>query len=214
VVTGPSSQGSPAKLSRSRERALIKRAQGGCRDAACQLVDWHQDRLFAFVWRMVRNHHEAEEVCQEAFLRAFGALGSFRAEFRFSTWLFTIGYRLCLNAKRRRPMLSGDVDVSGWSDSGEPESEQVANSEAAQQLRSKVWQAVDQLSEAQRAAVLLFYREDLSCQQISEVLDIPVATVKSHLHRARQRLRGRLASEAGQDWSVLSADGEIADAAG
>src|SRR5690349_13878027 len=84
-----------------RERALIKQAQKGDAGAARQLVESHQQRLFAFIWRLVRNWHEAEEICQEAFLRAFSNIERFDESFRFSTWLFTIGYRLSLNRMRK-----------------------------------------------------------------------------------------------------------------
>src|SRR5437763_12788027 len=101
-----------SRLSRRTERRLITQAQRGSEDAARALVDAHKDRLFAFVWRILRDHDESEEICQEAFLRAFSSLDSFSSEFRFSTWLFTIGYRLCLNHIRRRKSLTGDVDFS------------------------------------------------------------------------------------------------------
>ena len=76
---------------RERERELIARARGGDRLALRELVDLHKDRLYAFIWRMVRDHHDAEDICQEAFLKAFASFDTFLSEYRFSTWLFTIG---------------------------------------------------------------------------------------------------------------------------
>jgi RNA polymerase sigma factor (sigma-70 family) len=70
------------------EQALIQRAQRREPAAMRQLIDLHKDRLFAFVWRMIRNHHDTEEICQEAFLKAFAALERFDPTYRFSTWLF------------------------------------------------------------------------------------------------------------------------------
>jgi RNA polymerase sigma-70 factor (ECF subfamily) len=174
---------------KEQEGVLIGRAQHGDRDAVRELIELHKDRLFAFIWRMTHNHHDTEEICQEAFLKAFAALGTFSVEYRFSTWLFTIGYRICLNRMRRRPMFA---DYSGWdgieagcTDAGEGAIE----SEEARRLRGTVWTAVSKLSAPQRAAVLLFYRHEMGCPEIARVLELPVATVKSHLHRARQRLR-------------------------
>ncbi|HSW46217.1 MAG TPA: sigma-70 family RNA polymerase sigma factor [Phycisphaerae bacterium] len=197
------------KLTRRAEKRLITQARSGCEEAARALVETHQDRLFAFVWRILRDHHEAEEICQEAFLRAFGALETFSAEFRFSTWLFTIAYRLCLNQIRRRKSLTGDLDFSGVS-SGEPEvADRVAESEEARLLKDEIWKAVDQLSMPQRAAVVLFYREGMSCEAIAKTLGIPMATAKSHLHRARGRLRESLVSMV-QDTSQIRALREAA----
>ena len=101
-----------ATTSREHEVQLIGRARAGDRVALRELVDGHKDRLFAFIWRMVRDHHEAEDICQDAFLKAFASLDSFSSEYRFSTWLFTIAYRVCLNRLRRKRPFSGDVDFS------------------------------------------------------------------------------------------------------
>lgn len=176
-------------IGKDHEGLLIGRAQGGDRAAVRELVDGHKDRLFAFIWRMTHNHHDTEEICQEAFLKAFAALDTFSVEYRFSTWLFTIGYRICLNRMRRRRVF---VDFSGWESMQSAEaddSESVLESEEARKLRGTVWGAVEQLTPPQRATVLLFYRHEMGCQEIARVLELPVATVKSHLHRARLRLR-------------------------
>jgi RNA polymerase sigma-70 factor (ECF subfamily) len=193
-----------AKLTRRKERRLIEAARHGSEDAARSLVDAHKDRLFAFVWRILRNHEESEEICQEAFLRAFSSLDTFMPEYRFSTWLFTIGYRLCLNHLRRKKTLTGEVDFSLMSDDEPDVSERLAESEEARRLKDKIWSAVDRLSVPQRAAVLLFYREGMSCDQIAKTLGIPMATAKSHLHRARGKLRDSLAGLV-QDWSQVQA---------
>ena len=177
------------RLSRQAEQELIAQARGGCQASSRELIDAHKDRLFAFVWRVVRDHHDTEELCQEAFLRAFASLDSFSTEYRFSTWLFTIAYRLSLNAMRRKPMLSGETEFSHIASTQVGGDEAVAETEAAERLKETIWSAADQLSTPQRAAVLLFYREGQSCQEISAVLGMPTATVKSHLHRARARMR-------------------------
>jgi RNA polymerase sigma-70 factor (ECF subfamily) len=180
---------------KSEESSLIERALKRDTVAMRLLIDQHRDRLFAFVWRMLRDHHDAEEVCQEAFLRAFAALASFDPKYRFSTWLFTIAYRLTLNALRRKKPLAGDIDFSRVASECEAADEVSANSEEARRLTTLVWDAVDQLSTPQRATILLFYKQQKSCHEIAQVLDIPVATVKSHLHRARIRLKSMLESE-------------------
>lgn len=199
---------SNGRLTPLRERQLIKNAQRGCADSAHELIHAYQDRLHAFVWRMVRNDHDAEEICQDAFLRAFDALDSFNFAYRFSTWLFTIGYRLCLNALRKRKDYSGEVDFTAMRSDGRSEEnigvfEEVANSDEAKRLKEIIWESVDQLTPSQKATVLLFYKESLSCQEIGGILAMPAATVKSHLHRARNRLKTLLERQLVEDWSVL-----------
>ena len=200
------------RLTPERERQLIAAAQGGCAHSAHELISSHQQRLYAFIWRMVRNNHDAEELCQEAFLRAFQAIDTFDSSYRFSTWLFTIGYRLCLNAMRKQKSQDLDVDFGTFAqgdapgtDAPESIADAVVNSDEASRLKDIIWNSVDQLSPPQRATVLLFYRESLSCQQIGEVLEIPAATVKSHLHRARAQLKRMLSGELIEDWSVVRA---------
>ena len=85
----------------------------------------------------------------------------------------------------------------------------LAQSEEARILKDKIWEAVDELSVQQRAAVLLFYREEMSCDQIAQTLGIPMATAKSHLHRARGRLRDALSGLV-KDWTQVQALREAA----
>ncbi len=138
-------------------------------------------------------------------MRAFSALASFDFTYRFSTWLFTIGYRLCLNSARRRKDFSGDVDFSAYTAPHEEHcvADGVANTDEARRLKKTIWESVDHLTPQQRATVLLFYRESLSCQEIGEILDMPAATVKSHLHRARGRLKEMLQGNLSEDWSSV-----------
>jgi len=195
---------------RQRESALIRRAQQ--RDAAAmrELVDAHKDRLFAFVWRMVRHHHDAEEFCQDAFLKAFANLNTFDTRYRFSTWLFTIAYRLTLNQIRRKRPAPSEMDFSVIADPEESAETRSASSEEARRLQATIWQAVDRLSPPQRAAILLFYRQQCSCQDIGEILEMPVATVKSHLHRGRCRLKEHLEAVVDSDSSTLCILRELA----
>ena len=187
-------------MTRSEETRLIARAKRGHGDAFRDIVEAYKERLFAFVWRMVRNHHETEDICQATFVKAYESLESYSSNYAFSTWLFTIAYRLCLNGMRKKKAVSGETDFSHVG-TGEPDvALSLANSEEAQRLRDLIWSAVEQLSPPQKSAVLLFYREGKSCQDIGLVLGIPAVTVKSHLHRARAKLRQLLSAELVEDW--------------
>ncbi len=190
-------------MSRQDEARLVARAQRGNAEAFRELVDAYKDRLFAFVWRILRNHHEAEDICQSAFVKAYESLASYSSEYAFSTWLFTIAYRLSLNHLRKSRRAGGEIDFARLSDDQAGAGEVLASSEEARRLREMIWQAVDQLTPAQKSAVLLFYREGMSCQEIGQVLDMPAVTVKSHLHRAREKLRGLLGSAIVQEWMAV-----------
>jgi RNA polymerase sigma-70 factor (ECF subfamily) len=190
-------------MPREEETRLINRAKRGSADAFRTLVDTYKERLFAFVWRMVRDHHEAEDICQSAFVKAYEALDSYSEKYAFSTWLFTIGYRLCLNFLRRKKAYAGDVDFARIGREEDDAPRTLANSEAAHRLRRAIWAAVEELKPPQKSSVLLFYREGKSCEEIGRVLNMPTVTVKSHLHRARASLRVALSAELVDDWMAV-----------
>ncbi len=198
-------------MTRDEQRRLVARVRRGQREAFRELVEAYKDRLFAYVWRMVRNHHEAEDICQAAFVRAYEALDSYNEHYAFSTWLYTIAYRLCLNHMRRRHAAagSGSLELEPPRDPAPDAGERLAGSEQARRLRERIWSAVDTLSPAQKTAVVLFYREGKSCQEIGRVLGIPAVTVKSHLHRARAKLRERLGPEIATVWSDIQHDPQV-----
>lgn len=195
-------------MTKADELRLIGRARRGHADAYREIVEAYKERLFAFVQRMVRNHHEAEDICQSAFVKAYQSLDSYCENYAFSTWLFTIAYRLCLNMLRKKRSVSGEMDFSRTASDSPDAAVELASSEEASRLRQRVWDAVDQLTPPQKSAVLLFYREGKSCQEIGVVLGIPAVTVKSHLHRAREKLRFLLSGQADEDWSAL---GRVSD---
>jgi RNA polymerase sigma-70 factor (ECF subfamily) len=190
-------------MPREEERKLIARAKRGDAEAFRTIVDAYKQRLFAFIWRTVRDHHEAEDIAQATFVRAYEALASYSEKWAFSTWLFTIAYRLSVNHLRKRKALSGETDFTHVGGDADDVRETVANSEEAHRLKQSIWDAVEQLSPAQKSAVLLFYREGRSCEEIGQVLEIPAVTVKSHLHRARAKLRDMLSAEVVDDWRTL-----------
>lgn len=190
-------------MARSEEKKLIARARRGNADAFRAIVDTYKERLFAFVWRMIRNHHEAEDICQAAFVKAYEALDSYNDKYAFSTWLFTIAQRMCLNHLRKRKPLSGEVDFARIGGDDEDASSTVAATEEARRLRKLIWDAVDGLTPAQKSAVVLFYREGKSCEEIGRVMEMPTVTVKSHLHRARAQLRKALSAEFVEDWRAI-----------
>ncbi|GAF92973.1 unnamed protein product, partial [marine sediment metagenome] len=145
-------------MSREDELRLVLRAKRGHADAFREIVEAYKERLFAFVWRIVRHHHEAEDICQTAFVRAYESLESYSSQYAFSTWLFTIAYRLCLNHLRKHKAVSGEMDFSRIGQDQADAPTELANSEEARRLRELIWAAADKLSPPQKSAVLLFYR--------------------------------------------------------
>lgn len=167
------------------EATLIARAQRGETAAFRALVEAHRARAYALALRVLRSSADAEEVAQDAFVKAWAALPTFRGDAAFSTWLHRIVWRRALDrlseakARRRRE----EAVASEATLVAEPEHESAG---AAEPFAERL---LDTLSPQQRAAVVLFYFEDRSVAQAAMVMGCPENTFKTHLHRARAALR-------------------------
>jgi len=180
-------------MTAARERALIRRILEGDRGAAEELIRAHQPSLYAYLLRLTQRPERAEDVAQEAFVRALTHLHRYDPRFRFSTWLFTIAKRLYVNqAQRLTPSFDTDVVSSVSSGLFSTGIEDAAEAEQGSDAREALKIAMESLSEDQRDVVVLFYQLHWSVEQIAGYLDCATGTIKSHLHRARQRMRAAL----------------------
>ena len=173
-----------------RDVFLVERCLGGDEEACEALVRRYQDRVFSLVYRIIGGTDQVEDIAQEAFLKAFRSLKSFRGGSSFYTWLYRITVNTALNALRsqgRRQEASLE-DLGGLEFLVDPDAGP-AESAARRQLASRVREAIDQLDEQYRTIVYLRELEDLSYEEIAEVVELPVGTVKSRLFRARQHLK-------------------------
>jgi RNA polymerase sigma-70 factor, ECF subfamily len=183
------------------DQALVARCRKGDGKAFASLVERYQRRVFGLALGITRDAEEARDIVQEAFLRVHRSLARFRGDSSFSTWLYRISYNLSIEVVRRRRRRSA---IEGWSDAVPPAAEQVAKelmaqperrpSEAAvdNELGGRLGAAIDKLSDAHRAVIVLREVEGLSYDEIAGVLKIPSGTVMSRLHHARRRLRDEL----------------------
>jgi RNA polymerase sigma-70 factor (ECF subfamily) len=172
------------------ERACVQAARSGDEAAFRVLVDRYRDRIFGLALRMSGSREAAEEIAQDAFVRAWLALPGFRGESRFSTWLYRIAFRRALD---ERAALGRRRDRETAMDEAALER---ADSRGARTpdwgTRLRLERAIGELSETQRVCITLFYAGDQSIEEIARVLDAPTGTVKTHLFRARAVLRERL----------------------
>jgi RNA polymerase sigma-70 factor, ECF subfamily len=173
--------------------ALVARALAGARDAFEELVHRHADRLYAVVRRLGLSDEAAEEVTQEAFLRAWRAIGSFRGEAQFGTWLYRIGFNEAKRRLRREPAraLLGSLDDEGAVEP--PDLREEPHLRVAQgELRTALASAVRGLSLRYRAPLILRDIEGLSTAEAAAILGLSEAAFKSRLHRARAAVRDAL----------------------
>lgn len=176
-------------MTRNDERELIRRAKRGDDEAMTALIRAHQDSLYAFMLRMTGRPDIAEDVVQEAFVRVLKNLDRFDTKYRFSTWLFTIAKRLFVNwSQKFRPSPDSDLVESWQSPPSRPETPVIVAEESST-AHNLLNLALLSLGETQREIVLLFHQQQWSIADISVYLSMPEGTIKSHLHRARRRMR-------------------------
>ncbi len=173
---------------------LIDEALTGNKDAFGQLVLKYQDRLFNTVVHVVGCRSAAEDVVQEAFVQAFVKLETFQRASAFYTWLYRIAVNLAIShRRRRRPELSVEAQRESGSHSEPLDTcDGPTDSAERKERMAQVHQALDCLNDEHRAILVLRELEGLCYERIAEILDLPVGTVRSRLHRARIHLRDRL----------------------
>jgi RNA polymerase sigma-70 factor (ECF subfamily) len=165
-----------------QDRALVKRWLGGQRDAASGLVDRYQKRLFNVALRMLGNVQDAEDVTQTVFLNAFLKLRTYNPKYRFFSWIYRMTVNESLNAlKRRKPTVTLEDELEIQAPGAAPD--------RAAEAEDRVGRALMSLKPDDRAVVVLSHFVAFSYQEIADVLEIPVRTVKSRLFTARERLR-------------------------
>jgi RNA polymerase sigma-70 factor (ECF subfamily) len=175
---------------------LVKQTLCGNTAAYNGLVQRYQRQVYNLAYRMLGNAEDAGDMVQETFLRAFGALHSFRQDASFLTWLYKIASNLCIDQLRSRKAkgaLSLNVELEEGrepaADSRESGPEENAVREAVQDV---VQRAVLTLPEKYRVVVVMRHLQGLSVDEIARTLELPTGTVKTHLFRAREMLRERL----------------------
>ena len=158
------------------EENIASLLRSGLRTEAFEaLLLAHQDKVFRLCYSMLGDRAQAEDAAQESFLRIWKSVDRFRGDSSLSTWIFSITRNVCLTmiSKRRE---SAPIEAA---DRGTPE---------APDRQRDIFAVVGQLPENYRQVVMLFYMEDRSYEEVARMLDLPVGTVKTHLHRARQQL--------------------------
>ena len=173
------------------EEKLISRAAKGDASAFNELLGMHENRMYAVCLRMCGNHEDAQDCLQEAMLRVYRAISGFKGQSTFSTWLYRVTMNTCLDELRRKKnkqstSLDGLLDA-GWSPSDErdtPERHAVRS-----EMRTEVQRVISELPEDMRAAIVLRDIQGFSYEEISQMLNINVGTIKSRISRGREKLR-------------------------
>jgi RNA polymerase sigma-70 factor (ECF subfamily) len=186
----------------SIETRLARLAKTGDRGAFADLVELYKDKIYHLGYRMLGNRQEAEDVTQETFLRVYRSLERYDESMKFSTWIYRIGTNLSIDRlRKRKATYSLDADVAGdgegtdWYGVLASEEPTPEGSVLLSETQRRIREAIISLPKKYKSVVILKYLHDMSLQEIGDVLDMPVTTVKTRVHRGREFLRKKLEHE-------------------
>ena len=180
----------------STDEELVARSMGGDLDSFNQLVLRWERPIYALAYRVIGREEDARDVCQETFMRAFRALGGFKGQAKFSSWLYRIALNLCrdwIRRQRRQPIAQAPegVDLFDLAAEDAP-TESIEDLVARREIGRAVQRAMAVLPEEQRTAIILKEYHGLTFQEIADLLDCPLSTVKTRLYQGLTVLRKQL----------------------
>ncbi len=200
ILQPPHSIGMPASITSTwtgqDDTELVVASKAGDQDAFAQLVQRHQRRVFNLVFRMLQQYEEANEVTQETFLAAWQGLPSFRGDARFSTWLYRIAYNCSLKQlEQRKRDIALQVAVQAEQSLQHESCDERAEAEMeAHERQVLVREHLSMLPAKYRIVLVLRHLQELTYEEMAEILTMPIGTIKTHLFRARNLLKERLES--------------------
>ena len=188
---------------RLTDQEVVLQARAGLEAAYRELIRRYERPIFALLFRMVRDRELAEDLAQETFIKALNAIESYRPEFKFSSWIFKIANNAAIDHLRRRELDTLSLDGSPHAETPEAmqatalqigaRQESPLDTVEAKELGGAIEAAIGRLRPEYRSCILLRHVEGRAYEEIAEILDLPLGTVKTYIHRARNELRLALA---------------------
>jgi RNA polymerase sigma-70 factor (ECF subfamily) len=185
------------------DQDVVLRARAGQEAAYRELIRRYERPVFALLFRMVRDRELAEDLAQETFVKALNAIESYRPEFKFSSWIFKIANNAAIDHLRRRELDTLSLDGSPHAETPEAmqatalqigaRQESPLDTVEAKELGGAIEEAIGALRPEYRSCILLRHVEGRAYEEIAEILNLPLGTVKTYIHRARNELRQSLA---------------------
>ncbi|HEU4801489.1 MAG TPA: sigma-70 family RNA polymerase sigma factor [Gemmatimonadales bacterium] len=184
------------------DQEVVALARSGAETAYRELVRRYERPIFSLVYRMVRDRELAEDLSQETFIKALNALDSYRPEYKFSSWIFKIANNAAIDQLRRREL--DTLSLEGSPHAATPDAveatalqigsrgESALDAVASIELGGEIEKAIAQLRPEYRSCILLRHVEGYAYEEIAQILDLPLGTVKTYIHRARHELRRAL----------------------
>jgi RNA polymerase sigma-70 factor, ECF subfamily len=194
---------SRVELAALTDQDVVLRARSGLEAAYRELIRRYERPVFALLFRMLRDRELAEDLAQETFVKALNAIDSYRPEFKFSSWIFKIANNAAIDHLRRRELDTLSLDGSPHAETPEAmqatalqigaRQESPLDTVEAKELGTAIEAAIGALRPEYRSCILLRHVEGRAYEEIAEILNLPLGTVKTYIHRARNELRLSLA---------------------
>ncbi|HEX5385317.1 MAG TPA: sigma-70 family RNA polymerase sigma factor [Gemmatimonadales bacterium] len=192
-----------AELAARTDQEIVALARAGHESGYRELIRRYERPLFSLLYRMVRDRELAEDLAQETFIKVLNAIGSYRPEFKFSSWIFKIANNAAIDHLRRRELDTLSLEGSPHAETPEAveatalqvgaRQESPLDTVEAMELGGAIEAAIGQLRPEYRSCILLRHVEGRPYEEIAQMLGLPLGTVKTYIHRARNELREALA---------------------
>jgi RNA polymerase sigma factor (sigma-70 family) len=183
------------------DEVLVKAVLAGEADAFKTLITQYERLVLQIVFRMVKREVDREDLCQDVFLKVYDKLRGFRFGSKLSTWIGSIAYNTCINHLRKNRIMLveqyqyddeegsySSINILEQCDARDRPDELFVTKEA----KIHLWNLVDELTPMQQTVIGLFHQQEMKMEEIAEIMNMPMGSVKSHLHRGRQALKSRL----------------------
>ena len=167
---------------------LIESVVNGDTKAYAQLVNRYKDMVYTLAIRMMRNREEAEEVAQDTFIKVFSSLNKFKGNSKFSTWIYKVTYNTCLDRIKKNKKYLNDVAIDEFIFNKLDAIDNALENMIKEEKSKCIKNCINKLPEDSSALLTLFYFEELSLEEISEIINVEVNTAKVKLFRARKKL--------------------------
>ena len=194
----------PPNLTGITDQEVVERASTGSEAAYRELVRRYQRPVFSLIYRMVRDRELSEDLTQETFVKVLNAIDRYRPEYKFSSWIFKIANNAAIDHLRRREL--DTLSLDGGPDATTPDQVQATRLQLgdaaesqldeleARELGTQIERAIGALRPEYRSCIIMRHVEGRAYDEIADVLDLPLGTVKTYIHRARAELRESLGS--------------------
>jgi RNA polymerase sigma-70 factor (ECF subfamily) len=191
------------ELASASDQEVVALAREGREAAHRELIRRYERPVFSLLLRMLRDRQLAEDLAQETFIKALNAIGSYRPEYKFSSWIFKIANNAAIDLLRRRevetlsldgaPSATTREDIEATALQVSDRTETPLEELEARELGNAIERAIGRLRPEYRSCILLRHVEGMAYEEIAQLLDLPLGTVKTYIHRARHELRDMLA---------------------